>query len=343
MKLTTRGKIVAALAILVGLLGSAAIAGFLYARSIGLVGGSDPGKVVSVEIPDGASANQIGELLEAQGVVPSAFGFRLALYFEGGGDDIQAGTYELRQGLTPRAALAGLEQGPEVKFVTVTFPEGSWLTDFARILERETGISGEEFLELTTTGQVRSRFQPRSVDTLEGLLFPSTYQVVAEDDARSVATRLVDELEEQARKAGIARAAASGVSPYEALTVASMVEAEAKVDEERAMIARVIYNRLNEGIPLGIDATVLYALGEHKETLTQSDLEVDSPYNTRKVAGLPPTPIGAPGARSIAAAVDPADGDWLYYVLEDCEGHHAFSTSYDEFLENKAEFQRLEC
>lgn len=109
------------------------------------------------------------------------------------------------------------------------------------------------------------------------------------------------------------------------------------------MVARVIYNRLREGMTLGIDATVLYALGEHKDTLTESELAIDSPYNTRLVAGLPPTPIGAPGAASLEAAAQPAEGPWLYYVLADCEGNHAFSESYDEFLNNKAAYQQLSC
>ena len=109
------------------------------------------------------------------------------------------------------------------------------------------------------------------------------------------------------------------------------------------MIARVIYNRLQEGMPLGIDATVLYALGEHKSELSSDDLKIDSPYNTRIVTGLPPTPIGAPGLNSLEAALAPAEGEWLYYVLADCEGHHAFSTNYDDFLEDKAAYQSLSC
>lgn len=109
------------------------------------------------------------------------------------------------------------------------------------------------------------------------------------------------------------------------------------------MVARVIYNRLREGMTLGIDATIIYGLGKHTEELTQSELEIDSPYNTRLYAGLPPTPIGAPGAESLKAAAAPADGEWLYYVLGDCDGNHRFSESYEEFLQNKAAYQQLSC
>jgi UPF0755 protein len=237
-----------------------------------------------------------------------------------------------------------LSQRPEgARFVNVTFPEGSWLVDFAAVLERDSHISRSSFMKLATSGKIRSKYQPRDIDTLEGLLFPSTYQIVKKDDARSVIERLVSEFEKRASNLNIENADALGITPYEAIIVASMIEAEAFVDEERAKIAAVIYNRLDQGIPLGIDATVLYALGEHKESLSQSDLEIDSPYNTRRVAGLPPTPIGSPGAKSLAAALEPAGGRWLYYVLADCDGNHAFSESYGEFLQDKAEYQSLEC
>lgn len=343
MKLTRRGKLVVALGVLVALLGIPAGAGYAYLRSIGVFGASDPGSKVEVEIPEGATAGDIGNVLEDEGVIESAFAWRISLFLDGGDADIQAGTYELPRGLTPRDALDLLREGPIVEFVTVTFPEGSWLTDFARILGRDTHISGKQFLALATSGRIRAKLQPAGVDTLEGLLFPSTYQVVEEDDAASLIRRMVTELEKRFSSLDAARLDRLGVSPYEAVIIASMVEAEAKAPSERAKIAAVVYNRLEAGIPLGIDATVLYALGEHKEVLTRSDLEIDSPYNTRKVAGLPPTPIGAAGMGSLEAAVEPANGEWLYYVLRDCEGHHAFSESYQEFLDNKAAYQGLEC
>jgi len=116
--------------------------------------------------------------------------------------------------------------------------------------------------------------------------------------------------------------------------VASLIEAEAKVDEDRAKISRVIYNRLAEPMSLGIDATVYYALGRRGGALTESDLAVDSPYNTRRFAGLPPTPIALPGRASLEAAINPEPGPWLYYVLADQSGVHTFSESYDQFLDD---------
>lgn len=345
MALTRRGRVVVALVVLLGVAGIPALAGTLYLRSIGLWGKSEPGGTVDVVIPKGASVDQIGDVLESEGVIRSGFGFRLATFLESGDENIQAGQYEMRQGLTAGDALDDLlSQRPEgTKFVNVTFPEGSWLVDFAAVLERDTHISDSSFMKLATSGNIRSRFQPKDVETLEGLLFPSTYQIVDKDDAESVIERLVREFDKRASNVNIETANSLGVTPYEAIIVASMIEAEAFVDEERGKIAAVIYNRLDQGIPLGIDATVLYALGEHKESLTQSDLQIDSPYNTRRVAGLPPTPIGAPGVESLSAALEPADGEWLYYVLADCDGNHAFSESYDEFLQDKAAYRSLEC
>jgi UPF0755 protein len=343
MRLTPRGKVVVALLVAAAILGVPALAGALYLRSLGVLGGSDPGRKVEVEIPEGASIQRVGDLLEESDVVPSAFGVRIAAYMRSGDELIQAGTYELRTGLSARDALDELLEGPVYEFVNVTFPEGSWLTDFARILGRDTHISANAFLKTVGAGEIRSRYQPAEVETLEGLLFPSTYQVVEDDTAATVARRLVNEFEKRVEDIDFSTVESLGVTPYEAIIVASMIEAEAFAPSERGKIAAVIYNRLEQGIRLGIDATVLYALGEHKEFLTRSDLAVDSPYNTRLYTGLPPTPIGAAGVEALRAAAAPDDGDWLYYVLADCEGNHAFSVGYEEFLQNKARYQALEC
>lgn len=341
MKLTRRGKFLTTLVVLVlgGLVGAN-----LFMHSIGVYGSSSPGKPVRLDIPEGAGASEIGDILAEAGVIDSSFGWRVALFLHSGNEAIQAGSYRIATGLTaPDAIDALLEKPPAPPSTSVTFLEGSWLTDFAARVSEDAGIDEDEFLRLATSGKVRSKYQPNDVDTLEGLLFPSTYEVIEDDTARSVLTRLVEEFESQAEGLDFARVEETGVSAYEAITIASMIEAEAQLDEERPMVARVIYNRLQEGMVLGIDATVLYALGEHKAELTTEDLAIDSPYNTREVTGLPPTPIGAPGLESLKAALAPAEGEWLYYVLADCEGHHAFSESYDEFLENKAAYQALSC
>ncbi|HEY7876388.1 MAG TPA: endolytic transglycosylase MltG [Actinomycetota bacterium] len=342
MKLTRRGRIV----LLLGAFVLTLLVGFnLFMHSIGVYGESAPASDrVTIDIPEGTGTAEIGDLLTREGVIKSSLGWRIAVFLHSGNELIQAGTYQLATGLTaPDALDALLERPPKEEFTRVTFPEGSWLTDFAAALDSDTHIDGDAFLELATSGKVRSKYQPDGIETLEGLLFPSTYEVIERDSARTVLNRLVEEFEKQAAGLDFARVESTGVSAYEAITIASMIEAEAELDEERPMIARVIYNRLQEGMQLGIDATILYALGEHKTTLSSEDLAIDSPYNTREVTGLPPTPIGAPGVKSLEAALNPADGEWLYYVLADCEGHHAFSETYEEFLENKAAYQALTC
>jgi UPF0755 protein len=343
MKLTRRGKAVATLVVLLLLLGIPAAVGVVYLNSIGVASSSTPGKTVEVEIPEGTSMTEVGEILEDEGVIKKALGFRIVSYFQGGDEGIQAGTYQLTTGLSARDALDRMLEGPEVEFITVTFPEGSWLPEFAEKLDEDTDIRGRDFLRVLESGKVKSNILPGDSNNFEGLLFPSTYQIIEEDTARSLAQRLVDETEKQLDKVDTSAAEAMGYSKYEILTIASMIEAEAGVSRDRGKIARVIYNRLDRGMALGIDATVIYALGERKNSLTSEDLEVDSPFNTRKVVGLPPTPIGAPGAEAIKAAANPVDGPWLYYVLSDCDGRHAFSVDYNDFLADKADYQNLSC
>jgi UPF0755 protein len=136
------------------------------------------------------------------------------------------------------------------------------------------------------------------------------------------------------------RAAALGITPYQAVIVGSLIERESRVDSELPMVARVVYNRLEQGIPLGIDAAILYGLGRTSGGLTASDLAQDTPYENRRRAGLPPTPIASPGDAALTAALEPADGSWLYYVLKDTDGNHLFTDDYNEFLRQKEKSQR---
>lgn len=344
MSLTKRGKLVVAATILVGLLVIAGLGGLLYLRSLGVwTSTAKPGRPVAVVVPKGASASSIGALLVEKGVIESALAWRITLYLEGGGDKIEAGKYQLFAGLSPKDALNLLAEGATVDFVTVTFPEGSWVKDFARIIGKNTHISAADFLEALASGEVTSDLKPENIDSFEGLLFPSTYQVVEDDTAVTLAQRIVDEFERQVSSIDFSEIEDRGYSVYDAITVASMIEAEARVDEERPKIASVIYNRLDVGEMLGIDATVSYAIGEHIEEVTVSDLATDSPYNTRLYAGMPPTPIGAPGRASLEAAADPVAGDLFFYVVNDCEGHHAFSETSAQFARDKAAYLALDC
>ena len=194
------------------------------------------------------------------------------------------------------------------------------------------GLSADGFMAIAQSGTIHSQFQPPGSTSLEGLVFPDTYFVEPGDNEAKILNKMVAAFDQMASSVGVQDAAAkAGVTPYDVITVASLVEEEAKVDDDRGMIARTIYNRLQKNMKLGIDATVEYAIGTHKPRLTASDLEVDSPYNTRKYAGLPPTPIAAAGQKSLEAALNPTPGPWLYYVLIDPSGKHAFATTDAEF------------
>jgi UPF0755 protein len=290
-----------------------------------------------VVVPRGATTADVAELLAAEDVITDARIFRYYLRVRGGGP-FQAGTYVLRRYSSMGDARAALREGPRLDFTDVTVQEGKWASDVAEIVADVPGLDASAFTAELGSGVVRSLYQPQDVSNMEGLLFPDTYRVDQNEDEQAVLARMVTKLDEVATELGYADAAARvGRQPYEVLIVASLVEAEAKVDDDRAKIARVIYNRLQQGMTLGIDATVYYALQRKGGPLTRTDLAVDSPYNTRVNPGLPPTPIGLPGRASLEAAINPEPGPWLYYVLSDEEGHHAFSESYEEFQRNVAE------
>lgn len=344
MALTRRGKVVTGLGIAAGVLGMVVLGGLFYLRSLGVWGPSHPGKTVPIVIPKGTSASQVGKLLADKGVIDSAMGWRLRIFLDGGAPSIEAGRYAMHIGLSAADALRFLTgNGPLVRYVPVTFPEGSTLEQVAEIVGSKTKISRKDFLRQATSGKIRSRYEPRGTDSLEGLVFPSTYQVIGRDTAESLVKRLVATFDKTFSSMDLSETRKMGLSPYQAIIVASMVEEEARVDADRGKIARVIYNRLEANMPLGIDATIEYVLHDHAAELTRSDLQIDSPYNTRTHTGLPPTPIAAAGKASLEAALHPSGGKWLYYVVKDCRGDHAFSTSYGAFLKNKAHYESLRC
>jgi UPF0755 protein len=329
-----RWPIFVALLVVVGVL-AAGLGAIWIQRKLDPPG--DPGRRVSVVVPRGATTADVAELLAADDVITDARIFRYYLRVRGGGP-FQAGTYVLRRDSSMGDARAALREGPRLDFTDVTVQEGKWASDVAEIVADVPGLDASAFTAELGSGVVRSLYQPQDVSNMEGLLFPDTYRVDQNEDEQAVLARMVTKLDEVATELGYADAAARvGRQPYEVLIVASLVEAEAKVDGDRAKIARVIYNRLQQGMTLGIDATVYYALQRKGGPLTRTDLAVDSPYNTRVNPGLPPTPIGLPGRASLEAAINPEPGPWLYYVLSDEEGHHAFSESYEEFQRNVAE------
>jgi UPF0755 protein len=307
-------------------------------------GGGPRGKV-AVDINPGTSVAGVADRLEAKGVVTSAPIFRMYLKLKGGPTTIQAGEYDLRRNLSMGAVQAALRRGPSIKFEKLTIPEGLTLSDIADRVGALPGRSRDRFLAAAKSGTVRSKWQPPGQDNLEGLLFPDTYLVTDKEDDTAILRRLVSRFDQVADEVGLsppaaaAAAAPTGLGAYQLIVAASLVESEAKVKEDRPLIASVISNRLQKGMKLQIDATVLYAIG-HKDKVLYSDLEVDSPYNTYKIDGLPPTPISAAGKASLEAMLHPAATTYLYYVLSDKNGKHAFATTPAEFEALKAEARR---
>jgi uncharacterized YceG family protein len=297
---------------------------------------------VTVTIPKNVSGSKVADLLERDGVVSSAFFFNLRAILAGKRGDLHAGTFKLQKDMSYGAALDVLTAPPKpVQTTDITITEGKTRQQIDALLRRQ-GISGS-YLAATRRSQLldpRSYGAPRGTPTLEGFLFPSTYQL---RDPISVGSLVADQLRtfrEQFALVNLSAARRAHVSPYAVLTIASMVEAEAQTAHDRPLVASVIYNRLRLGMPLGIDATTRYATGNYTRPLTVSQLGSTSPYNTRLHKGLPPTPIDNPGLESIQAAANPAHTNFLYFVVKPCgNGGHAFSSTDAQF---QADVQRYQ-
>jgi uncharacterized YceG family protein len=211
--------------------------------------------------------------------------------------------------------------------LTITFPEGLRREDMARIVADKTGISPRRYLALTGPSTRGARLAGRGEPTsLEGFLFPATYEYTPETTAAELVQKQLDAYEDRTSRIDYRFAASKNLTKYDVLIIASMIEREVRLPSERPLVASVIYNRLKAGMALGIDATVQYALGSWKPDLTVSDLAIDSPYNTRRYPGLPPGPIASPGEASLMAAAHPKKTDFLYYVARnDGTGGHYFA------------------
>ncbi len=296
---------------------------------------------VTVEVAEGDTAGDIATTLAEADVVASR-----AAFVEAAADDtrsrgIQPGFYVLRLQMSSDAALDLLLDPASRSVGRVVVPEGLRVEQVLERVSEGTGIPLAD-LQAAVAAPDQLGLPDYADGNVEGFLFPATYEFAPDATAVSVLSQMVDRFEQEAQALGLADAAdALGVTPYEVVVVASLVEREARLPGEFGKVSRVIYNRLDEGIQLGIDATVLYGLGRTSGGLTASDLARETPYNTRKnVQGLPPTPISSPGTAALTAAAQPEEGDWLYYVLANADGTQFYTESYDEFLDQKAQSER---
>ena len=297
-------------------------------------GASGPQVALGFSIPQGATGAEIVTSLNDQGVLRCNAIPRYIVKKEG--TTFLAGDYELSTNMTLDSAMEVLAKGPPaVPTVSMTVPEGWRLTQIAAEAAKTLGVSEQQFLAQAQGGSYSlPPYLPKGSPTTEGFLFPKTYDFVhgkATPDA--VISRMLEQFQLEAKGLPWGSAKKLGISPYEAVIVASMIEREAANDAERPLIASVIYNRLASGTPLYIDATLAYVDPDPSDGLTQSDLDMNSPYNTRKVKGLPPTPIASPGRPSIKAALQPAHTDNVYYIL--CGSTHRFTPSYQQFIQWK--------
>jgi len=301
----------------------------------------DGGGRVSVTIPTGSSAREVGDLLADKGVVGSGLFFSLRAAIGGDRDRLRAGRHVLRREMSNGAAIAALTTVPVAAPVRdLLIPEGPGRREVARLLERER-VPGDYLAASQRSPDLNPRRYgaPRGTPSLEGFLFPATYRLRREAGARALVSQQLDAFERAIATVPMRRARARNLTVYDVLIIASMVERETALARERPLVAGVIHNRLREGVHLGIDAATRYAEDNWTKPLTNAELERDNPFNTRRNLGLPPTPIGNPGLDSIRAAADPADTRALYYVVKPCgNGAHAFSRTSEQFQRDVAAY-----
>lgn len=300
---------------------------------------SGPKTPVEFTVAEGASAGNVVADLHEAGVIRCGTVSRWLLRRSGLEDEILAGSFQLTTNMVPEDAFRALTVAPPpVPTVRLTIPEGYRLTQIAQRVREALGIPEKRFLEEAEDGGWDlPPYLPKDAETTEGFLFPQTYQFARKGtSARDVVARLLEQFDTEVADLPWGNAEDLGLTPYEVVVVASMIEEEAKLAEERPVIAGVIYNRLREEMVLGIDATLLYDDPTPDGQLSSSDLEHDSPYNTRIRAGLPPTPISSPGLASLEAALEPADTEFFYYVLCGADSHHEFGVTEADHLENRA-------
>ena len=299
---------------------------------------------VAVQIPAGADAGSIGRLLERKGVIDDARFFELNATLTLRRRKLRTGNYVLRRNMTNGAAIDALLQGPKVRVVktfSVTIPEGLSRREAAPAVDK-SGVEGS-YLKATGSKRALRRARrlgaPKGNKTLEGFLFPATYELKAGATADDLVDKQLDAFKQNMASLDLAGAKRKNLSRYDIVIIASMIERETSSDRERPLIASVIYNRLRQDIRLGIDATIRYAENNWRRPLLKSQLETDGPYNTRTRLGLPPTPIGNPGLASLKAAANPAKTDFIFYVAKP-GACHAFSSTDAEFARDVAAYNK---
>ena len=324
-----------------GLLLLAGVLGVIYLIYTTALSGSDPdgasGGPARVTVAEGDTLASVADELQEAGVIQSATAFKIEARLGGGGTQIKPGEYTFAPGTNGEEIMAELTSDKPPPTFTLTVPEGLTLDQAAQRVSEQGGFEAGEFKAAARETNYGYAFlEDPGIETTEGYLFPKQYEFEEGADAPQVVNRMLEQYLIETESLDFSDA---GVRPelseHELVTVASLIEREAANAEERPLVASVIYNRLEQDMPLQIDATIQYARGEPKEKLSLDDLEIESSYNTYTNQGLPPGPICSPSLASLKAATDPAETNYLYYVLESSGKEHFFTKNYDEFLEAK--------
>ena len=296
---------------------------------------------VKVTIPKGSSVSEVADLLSKRGVIDSSTFFQIRVTVEGKRSDLYAGHFTLAHDMSYGAAIDALSVSPVKRVTTVTIPEGYSRSQAAKLVE-EDGIPGSY-----TKKTVKSKFLDpadyggKKAKNLEGFLFPDTFELKPKAPVGNLVELQLKDFKKRIKGVDMKYAKSKNLTVYDVLTIASMVEREAGVAKQRGDVASVVYNRLHEGMPLGIDATIRFATGNYSKPLTESQLAVDSPYNTRTNTGLPPGPINSPGIAAIKAAAHPPKTKFLFYVNKpNTCGELSFAKTEAEFEADVAAYNK---
>ena len=301
------------------------------------VGGESGSKQVKVTVGEGDTLAIVADKLQEAGVVKSATAFKIEARVEGADTALKPGKYEFGTDMDGEAIIAKLTAGQPIPTFAITVPEGLTLEQTAQTVADQSNISADEFEKAAKKTNYGYAFlEDQKIKTTEGFLFPKKYEFEKGTTARQVVARMLEQYFIETQDLDLSNPVKGlDFSEYDIVTVASLIEREAANDEERPLVAAVIYNRLRDDMPLQIDATIQYARGKPKAALSLEDLKIDSPYNTYQNTGLPPGPIASPSLQSLRAAANPEDTDYLYYVLKEDGKEHFFTNNYDDFLEAK--------
>ncbi|TMK57857.1 MAG: endolytic transglycosylase MltG [Actinobacteria bacterium] len=275
--------------------------------------GDGSGKV-AVTIPKGSSVAEVGDLLAEKDVIANSTLFQVRVTLAGKRSEVYSGNFTLAHDMSYGAAIDELSVPPVKRTLTVTIPEGYTRSQAAQVVE-EIGVPGDY-----TKATIKSKYLDpaeyggKKAKDLEGFLFPDTFEMKPKAPVEDLVQLQLQDFKRRIKGVDMGYAKSKNLTVFDVVTIASMVEDEAGVDSQRGLVASVIYNRLHEGMPLGIDATIRFATGNYTEPLTESELAIDSPYNSRTNAGLPPGPISNPGLESLEAAAHPPKTEYLFYV-----------------------------